>query len=132
MTFCPDNLLLWFHRLPWDYRLRSGRTLWEGLVLHYNQGVEDAGLMVTRWEALRGRVDEERYQAVLAKLRRQSADAASWRDKILRYFQQFSYSNLEDINEYMAAVNAGRLPIDKLAESTPEEMMRKVMTLVII
>jgi coproporphyrinogen III oxidase-like Fe-S oxidoreductase len=44
------------------------------------------------------------------------------------YFQQFSYSNLEDINQYMAAVAAGRLPIDKLAESTPEEMMRKVMT----
>jgi oxygen-independent coproporphyrinogen-3 oxidase len=44
------------------------------------------------------------------------------------YFQQFSYSNLEDINEYMAAVNAGRLPIDKLAESTTEEIMRKVMT----
>jgi oxygen-independent coproporphyrinogen-3 oxidase len=44
------------------------------------------------------------------------------------YFQQFSYSNLEDINEYIAAVNAGRLPIDKLSESTPEEMMRKVMT----
>ena len=44
------------------------------------------------------------------------------------YFQRFSYSNLEDINEYMAAVNAGRLPINKLAESTPEDMMRKVMT----
>jgi len=44
------------------------------------------------------------------------------------YFQRFSYSNLEDINEYMAAVNAGRLPINKLAESTNEDMMRKVMT----
>ena len=44
------------------------------------------------------------------------------------YFQRFSYSNLEDINEYMSAVNAGRLPINKLAESTPEDMMRKVMT----
>ena len=44
------------------------------------------------------------------------------------YFQRFSYSNLEDINEYMAAVNAGLLPINKLAESTPEDMMRKVMT----
>ena len=44
------------------------------------------------------------------------------------YFQRFSYSNLEDINEYMAAVNAGRLPINKLDESTTEDMMRKVMT----
>jgi oxygen-independent coproporphyrinogen-3 oxidase len=44
------------------------------------------------------------------------------------YFQKFSYSNIEDINQYMAAVNAGKLPISKLSESTPEDMMRKVMT----
>jgi oxygen-independent coproporphyrinogen-3 oxidase len=44
------------------------------------------------------------------------------------YLQRFSYSNLEDINEYMATVNAGRLPISKLSESTPEDMMRRTMT----
>jgi coproporphyrinogen III oxidase-like Fe-S oxidoreductase len=44
------------------------------------------------------------------------------------YFETFSYSNMEDINEYMDAVNAGKLPINRLYESTPEEMMRKVMT----
>jgi coproporphyrinogen III oxidase-like Fe-S oxidoreductase len=44
------------------------------------------------------------------------------------YFERFSYSNLEDINEYMAAVNAGRLPINRLSESTTDDMMRKVMT----
>jgi oxygen-independent coproporphyrinogen-3 oxidase len=44
------------------------------------------------------------------------------------YLQKFSYSNLEDINEYMAAVNAGRLPISRLSESTDEDMMRRTMT----
>jgi len=44
------------------------------------------------------------------------------------YLQRFSYSNLEDINEYMAAVKAGRLPISKLSESTDEDMMRRTMT----
>jgi oxygen-independent coproporphyrinogen-3 oxidase len=44
------------------------------------------------------------------------------------YFQRFSYSNIEDINDYMAAVHARRLPISRLSESTPEDMMRKVMT----
>ena len=44
------------------------------------------------------------------------------------YFEQFSYANIEDINEYMAAVNSGRLPIARISESSPEEMMRKVMT----
>ena len=44
------------------------------------------------------------------------------------YLQKFSYSNLEDINEYMATVNAGRLPISRLSESTDEDMMRREMT----
>jgi len=44
------------------------------------------------------------------------------------YLQKFSYSNLEDINEYIVAVNAGRLPISRLSESTLEDMMRRTMT----
>ncbi len=44
------------------------------------------------------------------------------------YLQRFSYSNLEDIQEYIAAINAGRLPISKLSESTDEDMMRRTMT----
>jgi oxygen-independent coproporphyrinogen-3 oxidase len=44
------------------------------------------------------------------------------------YLQRYSYANLEDINKYMATVNAGRLPISRLSESTPEDMMRRVMT----
>jgi alpha-glucuronidase len=87
---CPENLLLWFHRLPWGHRLRSGGTLWDGLVRHYRRGAEQAAQMAATWEALRGKVDEERHAAVLAKLRAQAADAAAWRDKCLRYFQQFS------------------------------------------
>jgi alpha-glucuronidase len=46
--------------------------------------------MEARWTTLRGKVDDERYQAVLGKLHQQAADAAAWRDKNLRYFQQFS------------------------------------------
>jgi alpha-glucuronidase len=87
---CPEKLLLWFHRLRWDHRLKSGRTLWEQLVLHYSRGVEAALRMQQRWEALRGRVDDERHAAVLGKLRQQARDAAAWRDKCLGYFQRFS------------------------------------------
>ncbi len=86
----PESLLLWFHRLPWDYRLASGRTLWEGLVDHYRRGAAGARAMVSRWEGLRAHVDSDRHAAVLAKLRRQADDAAAWRDKCLNYFQQFS------------------------------------------
>ena len=83
----PDELLLWFHHLPWDYRMKSGRTLWDELVLTYGHGVEEAKGLELRWITLRGKVDEERYQAVLARLHRQSDDAAAWRDKIVNYFQ---------------------------------------------
>jgi alpha-glucuronidase len=82
----PDGLLLWFHRLPWDYRMKSGRTLWNELVFRYQRGAEEARGLELRWASLHGKVDEERYQAVIARLRRQSADAAAWRDKCLRYF----------------------------------------------
>jgi alpha-glucuronidase len=85
----PDELLLWFHHLPWDYRMKSGRTLWDELVLSYNRGADEARGLETRWTTMRGKVDEERYQAVLAKLRRQTEDAAAWRDKCVRYFQAF-------------------------------------------
>ena len=84
---CPSELLLWFHRLPWDYRMKSGRTLWDELVaaLHARRGARRAR---SRRAGRRcaGKVDDERYRAVLAKLRRQADDAAAWRDKCLRYF----------------------------------------------
>jgi alpha-glucuronidase len=86
----PEQFLLWFHRVPWDYRLRSGLTLWDGLVYHYTRGVDEALGMEARWKALADRVDGERHQAVAARLRTQVEDAIAWREKCLRYFQQFS------------------------------------------
>jgi alpha-glucuronidase len=90
VTTCPETLLLWFHRLPWDYRVQSGRTLWDELVSRYTEGAAQARAMEDTWKGLEGKVDAERHQAVLARLRRQSADAAAWRDHILGYFRQFS------------------------------------------
>ena len=81
---------MWFHRLPWSYRVKSGRTLWEEIVWLYTRGAEEARGLEERWTRLRGKVDRERHQAVSAKLRRQTADAVAWRDKCLRYFQTFS------------------------------------------
>jgi alpha-glucuronidase len=86
----PENLLLWFHHLPWTYRLNSGQTLWQGLVAHYHKGAEQAAQMEKAWAALKGSVDAERHAAVAAKLQKQTADAAAWRDKCLAYFATFS------------------------------------------
>ena len=83
----PEPLLLWFHHVPWDRKMASGRTLWDELVRHYGRGAEEARAFEERWTALRGRVDDERHRAVLAKLHRQALEAAQWRDEILAYFR---------------------------------------------
>ena len=72
----------------------------------YGLGVEQARQFEARWTSLRGRIDDERYQAVLAKLQLQARDAAAWRDKCLRYFQTFSKGALPP-----AAVDIGNPPL---------------------
>jgi alpha-glucuronidase len=67
--------------------MKSGRALWDELVQSYSRGADAAKALETRWTRLRGKVDEQRYQAVLARLHRQTDDAAAWRDKCVRYFQ---------------------------------------------
>jgi len=96
---CPEKLLLWFHRLAWDYRLRSGRTVWEELVRLYAQGAEEALELEASWKTLVGKVDDERHRAVADKLRQQAQDARAWRDKCLGYFQQFSGKPLPPATE---------------------------------
>ena len=90
VTTCPEVYLLWFHRLPWDYRMTSGKTLWEELCGKYYQGARQAAELGKTWEGLSGKVDPQRHKAVAAKLAIQTTHAAQWRDQILRYFQQFS------------------------------------------
>jgi alpha-glucuronidase len=85
---CPEELLLWFHRLPWDYRVRSGRTLWEEIVVQYRDGAVRAEAMRAAWEALAANVDAERHCAVAEKLSIQASDAAEWANKCIAYFDQ--------------------------------------------
>ena len=91
---CPENLLLWFHHVPWDYRMHSGRTLWDELCLHYQHGVDAVRGWETTWETLQGRIDDERWSHVAALLRIQERDARHWRDACLLYFQTFSHRPL--------------------------------------
>jgi len=90
LATCPENLLLWFHHVPWDHRMKSGRTLWDELCLHYQHGVDAVRGWQTTWNALQGLVDPERFEHVAALLRIQERDAVHWRDACLLYFQTFS------------------------------------------
>jgi alpha-glucuronidase len=89
-TTCPEKFLLWFHHVPWDYRLRSGRKLWDELALHYQSGVEWTRTAGKEWTGLTGVVDAERQAEVAKKLSIQQSDAVWWRDSVLLYFQTFS------------------------------------------
>lgn len=86
----PESLLLWFHHLPWTYRVASGRTLWEEIVATYARGAAEAAELERTWRSLAGRVDPERHAAVAGRLRQQALDAAAWRDLCVSYFRQFA------------------------------------------
>lgn len=87
---CPNELLLWYHRVGWDEQLSSGRTLWDELCVRYQHGVEAARSMASRWTDLAPHVDELRHHEVAARLQRQVSDAEWWKDACLAYFQEFS------------------------------------------
>lgn len=86
----PETLLLWFHHVAWQERLRSGRTLWEELLAHYQAGVDTVRWMQRTWDGLEARVDADRFRRVQGLLRIQEAEARWWRDASVLYWQSFS------------------------------------------
>ena len=92
----PEELLLWFHHVPWDYRTRSGRPLWDELVHRYTRGVETVREMRETWKSLEHFIDAERYRQVATFLGIQEKEAQWWRDACIAYFQTFSRRPLPD------------------------------------
>jgi alpha-glucuronidase len=86
----PEKYLLWFHHVPWDYRMASGRTLWDELVIHYSRGVRTVSDMRKTWSGLASFVDPQRYAQVSAFLAIQEKEARWWRDASIAYFQSLS------------------------------------------
>jgi alpha-glucuronidase len=87
---CPEEHLLWFHRVGWDHRMRSGQSLWEELCHRYQSGVDSVRRTQATWKSLEGRVDTERYEQVRAFLEIQEKEARWWRDACVLYFQSFA------------------------------------------
>jgi len=90
LSICPEIYLLWFHHVPWSYRLKSGNDLWTELCLRYDRGVNKVRSFQKNWDRMEGAIDSERFSAVQSKLRTQCRDAQIWKDACLLYFQQFS------------------------------------------
>ena len=88
---CPENLITWFHHVPWDHKMKSGRTFWDELCHQYDEGVHEARRFLAVWDAMQPYVDAQRFNEVQRKLRIQARDAEWWRDACLLYFQTFSH-----------------------------------------
>jgi alpha-glucuronidase len=86
----PENLMMWFHHVPWGHRMRSGRPFWDELVGRYQIGVQYVTWMRETWDSLAADIDARRFAEVRAKLAAHEADAADWRDTSVGYWRQFS------------------------------------------
>lgn len=126
MRTCPEEYLLWFHHVPWDFVLRNGLTLWDNLCYTYYRGAAEAGEFVGIWRDMQPYVDADRHAAVLQRLERQAKDAVWWRDACVLYFRNFSAQpvpadcpppvhRLEDLMKY-------RLPIDNYTAADMEKL----------
>jgi alpha-glucuronidase len=87
---CPEEYLLWFHHIRWDYKLKNGQTLWDGLSIKYQQGVEEVKEMISLWEEAKPYISEEQFLEVRMLLDIQLREAKWWKNACLLYFQSFS------------------------------------------
>jgi alpha-glucuronidase len=90
LASCPEEYLLWFHRVAWDYRLKNGRTLWDELCYKYDSGLQAVREYQKVWDRAEQYVDAERFAAVQSKLKLQTVNAQLWKDACLLYFQTFA------------------------------------------
>jgi len=87
---CDEKYLLWFHHVSWNYKMKSGRTLWNELCYKYYSGVDSVRWMQHTWNGLKKYIDEERFEQVKMLLAIQEKEAVWWRNACLLYFQTWS------------------------------------------
>ena len=93
---CPEEFILWFHHVPWDFKMKSGATLWQELCNRYQSGVESVETMQRQWTAAKPCIDPELWNDVNERLMTQARDANWWKEGCLLYFQQFSGMPIPD------------------------------------
>lgn len=87
---CPENLLLWFHHVPWTHIMSNGHTLWDEMCCRYDNGIRKVREYQETWIEVKPYVDATRWETVAAKLAIQESDARWWRDACIQYFGEFS------------------------------------------
>ncbi|MCH9276389.1 alpha-glucuronidase [Bifidobacterium amazonense] len=87
---CPDDVLLFFHHVPYTHVLHSGKTVIQHIYDTHFAGVEAVDDYIRRWDGLRGRIDDATFENVAERLQRQRRNAIEWRDQINTYFHRMS------------------------------------------
>lgn len=87
---CPERYLLWFHRVPWSYRLKSGRTVLEEMDYRYARGVKEVENFIRIWNEAKPNIDKQRWQEVDARLQHQLENAKEWQKVCMDYFSSFT------------------------------------------
>ena len=95
---CPEEYLLWFHHVAWNYKMKSGSTLWQELCMKYNMGVAMVEIYRDFWHTsakqyMKGH--EQEWQHTDSLLNIQLENAKEWRDTCLKYFQTFSKMEIQ-------------------------------------
>ena len=95
---CPEEYLLWFHHVPWTYKMKSGSTLWQELCMKYNMGVAMVEVYRDFWHTsakqyMKGH--EQEWQHTDSLLNVQLENAKEWRETCLKYFQTFSTMDIQ-------------------------------------
>ena len=98
---CPEEYLLWFHHVPWTYKMKSGSTLWQELCMKYNMGVAMVEVYRDFWHTsakqyMKGH--EQEWQHTDSLLNVQLENAKEWRNTCLKYFQTFSKMKIYEEN----------------------------------
>ncbi|MBN8877722.1 MAG: alpha-glucuronidase [Sphingobacteriales bacterium] len=90
VSTCEEKNLLWFHHVPWTFKLRSGRTLWDELCYNYYTGASKVKQMQVSWKKMQPFVDSQRFNQIDMLFQVQYEEALWWRNACLLYFQTFS------------------------------------------
>ena len=119
---CPDELLLFMHHVPYTHKLHSGKTVIQYIYDSHYEGAEDSAQYVRDWKLLEGRVDEQRYNEILAQLEYQAGAAQLWRDAVAGWF--YKTSGIADekgrVGNYPGRIEAESM---KLEGYTPKKVI---------
>jgi alpha-glucuronidase len=114
LTTCPDDLLLFFHHVPYTYKLHSGKTVIQSIYDSHYEGAEAVEGYVRDWKSVQAHIDEQRYAEVLHQLEYQAGQAQVWRDAVNNWFLHTSKIPDEKgrVGNYPGRIEAESMTLD--------------------